>query len=322
MKKILYSTYKAGTGNDSYFERLYSIIPNSDIRLYPFKGTGLTIQTPKGYDTEGYDIIHSNIECGKAFNVKNKPLVTSIFHIVDSNEEWLSLAQKFYYKLVRERMRKSSIISDRVIAICKFAEQQVLELNPNAKVEVIYPGINIQTFKPMKVLGDDKIKLLFVGNLEKRHGFDLLPEIMKRLDDRFVLYYTSGLKHIMFSNARMIPTGHLSLDELVAVYNFCDILVYPVRLTGFGYCVAEAMSCGKPIISTNYSAIPELVEDGKGGFLCEKDNIYECASRIRQLGNDKDLRIEMGKYNREKVLEMFDINNMGRQYDDVYNRLS
>lgn len=59
------------------------------------------------------------------------------------------------------------------------------------------------------------------------------------------------------------------------MYNFCDILLLPSCREGFGYAVAEAMACGKPVICTNSSSLPELVMEGKGGFLCEQDNIED-----------------------------------------------
>ena len=51
-------------------------------------------------------------------------------------------------------------------------------------------------------------------------------------------------------------------------YGSMDILLMPSVREGFGLSIAEAMACGLPVVATNCSAIPELIDDGKGGFLC------------------------------------------------------
>ena len=116
----------------------------------------------------------------------------------------------------------------------------------------------------------------------------------------------------------MIPLGRLSLSELVEMYNLCDILIAPSRLEGFGYSVAEAMSSGKPIVATNCSSFPELIEEDKGGFLCEIDDIQSFSQKITILGDDENLRKKMGVYNRKKVVNKFNLQKMGKQYLKIY----
>lgn len=52
------------------------------------------------------------------------------------------------------------------------------------------------------------------------------------------------------------------------------------RLEGFGYAVAEAMACEKPVVCTNGSLLPELVVDQKSGFLCEQDNVSDFVKKL------------------------------------------
>jgi glycosyltransferase involved in cell wall biosynthesis len=57
----------------------------------------------------------------------------------------------------------------------------------------------------------------------------------------------------------------LSDGELRVLYNAADLYVSPTMAEGFGLCQAEALACGVPVVTTNYSAIPEVV--GPGGVL-------------------------------------------------------
>ena len=90
---------------------------------------------------------------------------------------------------------------------------------------------------------------------------------------------------------------------------------------GFGLSVAEAMACGKPVVTTNGSSLPELVIDEKGGFLCEMDNVKEFAESIRIIAEDASLRREMGIFNRNRVEKKFTLDRMVKEYIKVYKKL-
>ena len=81
------------------------------------------------------------------------------------------------------------------------------------------------------------------------------------------------------------------------------------------------MACERPIVATNYSSIPELVIDGKGGFLCEMDNVDDFVDKIGILSKDENLRKKMGIFNRKKVLRDFSIEKMGKSYIKIYKDL-
>lgn len=59
----------------------------------------------------------------------------------------------------------------------------------------------------------------------------------------------------------------LSDEDLNVLYNAADVLVSPTMAEGFGLTLLEALACGIPVVSTNYSAIPEVV--GPGGVLID-----------------------------------------------------
>jgi glycosyltransferase involved in cell wall biosynthesis len=55
--------------------------------------------------------------------------------------------------------------------------------------------------------------------------------------------------------------GHLPDEQIVELYNFCDLFVYPSLYEGFGLPPLEAMACGAPVVTSNTSSIPEVVGD-------------------------------------------------------------
>lgn len=73
----------------------------------------------------------------------------------------------------------------------------------------------------------------------------------------------------------------------------------------FGYVNAEAMATGKPLVGTRVGGIPEIVDDGKTGFLVERRDTAAMTARILDLLRDPDLRRRMGEAGRQAVVEKF-----------------
>lgn len=75
----------------------------------------------------------------------------------------------------------------------------------------------------------------------------------------------------------------------------------------FGYVIAEAMSFGKPMVATRVGGIPELVEDGKTGFIVERGDAPAMAERILTLAADRELRERMGSAGLAAANAKFDL---------------
>jgi len=328
--KIVFKIIKANSGSDIYFERLKQLLKTTNIEaeiiyyhwFFQFCPFLLKIFSK---NSDG-DIIHSCAEYGWPFKEKNKPLVVSLLHSVfdESFKDYTSFGQKLFYLLiVRPNIKKTLKATDKIVAISYATKKSFIETYGYKNIQIIYPGINLNKYKSIKTKNVNKrFKLLFVGNLIKRKGSDLLPKIMKLLGNDYVLYYTSGLRTKPpsdFNLPNMVPLGKLSEKELIKKYNECCTLLVPSRLEGFGYQIAEAMACGKPVITTNCSALPELIIDKKGGFLCEIDNVNDFVEKIKTLFENKYLMKQMGQFNRRRILDKFNLKKMGKKYKQLYD---
>jgi len=85
--------------------------------------------------------------------------------------------------------------------------------------------------------------------------------------------------------------------------------------------VAEAMACGLPVVTTNCSSLPELVDDDKGGFLCPLGDVQIFADKINQLADDARLRREMGEYNRARIEKAFTMDRMVKEYQCLFDEV-
>ena len=97
--------------------------------------------------------------------------------------------------------------------------------------------------------------------------------------------------------------------------------MFPSRFEGFGYVALEAMACGKPVVATNSTSIPEVVDNGTTGILCPTDDIESFVAACRKLAADRGLCGRMGEAGRKRAVEEFSEEVIVSQYIDLYRSL-
>jgi glycosyltransferase involved in cell wall biosynthesis len=147
------------------------------------------------------------------------------------------------------------------------------------------------------------LKLLAVGSVVRRKGYDVLIEALARLTDldwRLIIAgdctrdrETAGALAtrlvVLRLGARITMTGAVSEEELTALYHDADLFVLASRHEGYGMAFAEAIAHGLPVIGTKAGAIPETVPEG-AGILVPPDDVAALAAALRALIGDAALR--------------------------------
>lgn len=277
----------------------------------------------------GYDIIHSNTWNGFVFREKC-PLVVTEHHVIHdpAYSPYKTIPQKIYHRWIYHCEQTSLKVADAVTCDCEYTQRKLKEVFGYSDAHLVYVGIDENLFRPNIInrneqeIPTEKTVLFFAGNLSIRKGADLLPAIMKQLGEDYLLLVASGQKQGSIMGCKnIINLGRLTLQQLVDTYNLCDIFLSSSRLEGFGLSIAEAMACGKPVVATNCTSIPELVVDERGGSLCQMNDVKDFAEKIQFIASDEDLRRAMGLFNRRRVEDMFTIERMTKGYLDIYRSL-
>jgi len=272
------------------------------------------------------DIIHTTPDYAAFFKRGKIPLVITFQNFVLDKEAVVhgTLLQRIHHQTdLRFFTRKALSAATVVTAVSQFTAKLVKkELGYRGNVQVIYNGVDTNTFFPKQKKETELIKVLFSGNLTRRKGADMLPLIADKLDANIEILYTSGLrtKKKLPAHPNLKNIGAVPYSYMPKVYQDADILLFPTVREGLPLSVLEAMACGMPVAASNCSSLPELISDGKGGFLCPIGDVEAFAEKINLLADSPKLRHEMGEYNRSKVEKMFTIDRMVSEYKGLFEQ--
>ncbi|MEC8107187.1 MAG: glycosyltransferase family 4 protein [Candidatus Thermoplasmatota archaeon] len=83
----------------------------------------------------------------------------------------------------------------------------------------------------------------------------------------------------------------------------------------------EAMASGKVLITSSVQALAEIVDDGKTGFVFEKDNANDLAAKLELVLTDTELRKKIGKNANKWVLENNSWDVISKRVTDIYDKI-
>lgn len=203
---------------------------------------------------------------------------------------------------------------------------------PEKKALLIQNGINTEVFNVPKTTSE-KLRFTIVARISpvKDHqnllsAFSLLKEqlpvgklpqlaIVGEGEQRVKLEqycHEQGLDTVYFLGAR---------DDIEQILSQTDVFVLSSIAEGIPMTILEAMSAKTPIVATRVGGIPEVVEDGKEGFLVDKSNAAALAQGLLNYINQPELILEHGKNARAKVLKQFNEKHMVQAYVEQYTAL-
>ena len=167
--------------------------------------------------------------------------------------------------------------------------------------------------------------ILFFSNLLLAKGIMVLLDACRMLKEQGIPFYCelAGAETTDMDRSRLEGhirekglQGHLQYHgplsgrEKASIFERADLFVLPSFDEAFPLVNLEAMSAGLPIVSSREGGIPDQVQDGVTGFLCEKGDVFAFYGKIRLLLEDVELRKRMGRagrslYEREFTDERF-----------------
>ncbi|HUT59388.1 MAG TPA: glycosyltransferase [Phycisphaerae bacterium] len=228
---------------------------------------------------------------------------------------------------------------DRVLAVSKITARFLAEagLGPD-QIAVVYNAVDVEGLQqqaaqpgpdmPQRRAGE--VVFVHVAAIAPHKGQDIAIRALSKLPagagaqlwfcgdvgqggDR---QYLDDLKRLVDEQGLAERVHFLGWREDVPrLMEAADVCILPSRYhhESFGMVLAEAMALGKPCIGSRRGGIPEVIEVGVTGLLCEPDT-ESLASAMRKMVESEVLRASMGAAGRRRVEEVF---NLGRQSDEI-----
>ena len=173
----------------------------------------------------------------------------------------------------------------------------------------------------------EPLRVLFVGSLGQRQGTRYLLDAMAALGAGFELTLIGTVPDarcdplaVALRKHRHIPSLPHSaiLDEMTRHHAF----VFPSLFEGFGLVLLEAMACGLPVIATPHTAAPDIVREGRDGFVVPIRSSAAIADRLTWLATDEDRRQAMGAHARTRAAQFTWTDYAKRMTDTLGSRLA
>ncbi|RME25811.1 MAG: glycosyltransferase family 1 protein [Deltaproteobacteria bacterium] len=327
---VWFISIRAGSGTDRFVERLAAGLEALGVRCtttWLQARAELLPWLEKAPENPGQvDIVHVNTWLHPRFLPEGIPVVATAHLCVHGEEyrRYKSVAESIYHRFrVKPIERRILSRASTTVAVSRFtAEQYRKAFGIGAKV--IYNGIDTGVFSPgSDGKPDGEFTLLFVGNLSRRKGADLLEPVMRRLGKGFRLVVASGLRKL--PSGILLPEGSVLVrdcntdEDMARVYRMADALLFPSRLEGLPFAVQEAMACGLPVIGSRIPSLVEaLGEEQPSGILCDTDDVEQFANAARFLAEHSEEASRLGRLARGRAERMFGLRRMAEEYLETY----
>ncbi|GAB6078980.1 glycosyltransferase [Hydrogenobaculum acidophilum] len=306
----------------------------------------------------GPDIVHINSlfegfadDVITSAKVLDKNTITSVtlydlIPLVNADKYLINENYKNYYFNKIEYLKKMELL----LAISNYSKNEAiryLEIDKD-KIFTIY-GACDEKFRKIDITKEEKYDtlrkygirdgfILYVpGGFDIRKNIDGLvkaySKLLSDLKNKYQLVIASKIDEnnkAMLENLikslgikpNVVITGYVPDEDLIKLYNLCDLFVFPSLHEGFGLPILEAMACGAPVIASNTTSIPEVV--GREDALFNPYNIDSIAFKMKEVLTNEHFINELKEYSLKRV-KSFSWDNTAKKaiesFEYIYDKI-
>jgi glycosyltransferase involved in cell wall biosynthesis len=204
--------------------------------------------------------------------------------------------------------RRATRQLDRLLVSTEYMRRELLRNEfPDQRISVLPLFTAMNQNGSVETAAAAQNRLLFVGRLDRAKGGQELVDAVMKIDS------LKNWQLDVIGEGEMLPVlqqqvgnsavggrirflGRVEATEMPEYYRQARFLVMPSMIPeSFGLVGIEAMACGRPVVAFDSGGIKDWLADGNTGFLVERGNTQELASRIEQLLTDDSLVAAMGQ---------------------------
>lgn len=268
-------------------------------------------------------------------------LQTSLKIVSDMHKSWHSPEMDQLLAIERQTVRSARYVHSISHSILDRVRRDYGAPVEPAEAFVVPLGIvdRSREFQPQPA--DGRVRVLFVGRLEKRKGVDLLLDAAIQLAREYpnleVIFagndaipseegptYRAAFQKRYAADpaaAQVVFKGQVAEDELYQLYADCDIFCLPARYESFGLVLVEAMMFSKPVVGMSAGGMKEIVDHGVNGFLADPEDRDSLLDSLARLIDSEALRQEFGRQSRRRYESLFSLERMIENTQRAYEAI-
>lgn len=234
--------------------------------------------------------------------------------------------------------------TSQVVTVSTYHRDYIATLCPRISpedIEIVHYGVDTEYFRPTtRRLNNNPVRILSVGRLVEKKGYDYLIDACALLADRGLNFQCqivgAGPRQEALQmrinqrklQDRVILLGRLGQDRILELYQTSDIFALACTVArngdrdGMPNVLIEAMACGVPVVTTPVSGIPDLVHDGVTGLLAKERDVSGLADALECLIVNADLRQHLGNEARQTILNGFQIQHTTAKMATIFRQVS
>lgn len=252
-------------------------------------GTDITVL---GYDPSLTDAIKFGIEKSDVVTAVSKALVDQTYELINPDKQIETV-----YNFIDDRIYKKSDAR---------ALKSEFEIKEDEKVI-----IHVSNFRPVKRVQDVVKSFAKIASV--------MPSKLLLVGDGPEMTIICKLVREFGLEDQVIFLGKQeSLEEL---YSISDLMLLLSEKESFGLVALEAMACGVPCVGTNVGGVPEVINHGMNGFICEVGDIDDISNKSLAILVDQDLHQQFSKQSVETAKTKFKADQIVEQYEQIYFNL-
>jgi len=231
-------------------------------------------------------------------------------------------------------IEKSDVVTAVSNALVEETEKKLCVIPGN--IETVYNFINPKSFNPElrspEINGENnKTIILHISNLRAvKRPLDVIrifQGIHRYMGDQVELHVV-GEGPLQYDMASLVDQLGLEKNvqflgirsEIGALMASSDLFLLPSQQESFGLVALESMACGVPVLASKVGGLPEVIEDGRTGFLFDVGNIDEAVEKAVKVLKNRELYNSIRQQGLKDAEERFSMKQIVDRYENLYKK--
>ena len=260
-------------------------------------------------------------------NIKHFPMITGLGGIfLSKSDSYPNFILYFFFKY----LLKISLLTSQTVIFQNKYDKKFFNNNIIKKKSLIIPGsgVNLKFYKPEAF--PRTITFMMISRIIKNKGienFFYVSNKIRKLNKKVKFIFVGSSQKNFSLNKNLINLKKNNNVQILKwkknakhLYKKCSVYILPSKREGMSRTILEAMSSGRPIITTNVPGCKETVKNGYNGFIVNYDDNYSLFLAINKFLKKPYLIQKFGLNSRKRAINIFDVNIVNRKIIDLLKK--